>query len=322
MSLRDCAKGRLGTVLVAAGAVLASLAPAAAASDLIATQTSQEGLMVNAKGVAKVAYKQKGKQKCVLYKGALNAGKFSRDGVPNAVGFKYDRSCGWKSKWINHKEIKKFKNACQPYSGPALPYVVASCSMADGSHWVIQKWARTTPNYGGDPTSYTKETRLSHFSGEPAQLNIIPNWSWSGRFFHIATTFTYQGKPWYAVNFKENGYVLDGIGRNVTIDSYNSDMGAGWRRVNAVLTHRPAGQLCFGFSPKELPSGGRSGSGYSSENRYRLAVPGPGVSPDIETEFTGLRLEDYSKDGDDQVDALISGLIGGFTGPHNCKTIN
>lgn len=295
----------------------------ASASDLVATSTSKEDLRVNAKGIAKVSYKSKGKQNCVLYKGALNAGAFERTGTPNATSFKYDRSCGWKTGWINHKERKKFKNTCGPYTGPALPYLVASCTAKDGSHWALQKWARTTPNYGGDPDEATKETRLSHFTGDPATLTIHPNWSWTGRFMHIATTFEYQGKPWYALNFKENGYVLDGIGRNVVIDSYDSDMGSGWKRVNAVLTHRPSGQLCFGFSPKTIPgTSTKSGSGYSSVNKYRLGVPGPGVSPDIEKEFDGVTLEQYTPELDDQTDNLIRGLIGSSPFPHNCETIN
>lgn len=321
MSAMNSVKVRLLGACVVGGAFLAAFVPTAAASDLVAVKTTKEALQVNAKGIAKVSYKQKRKQYCVLYRGALNAGAFARNGKPNAVGFKYDRSCGWKSKWINSKERKKFKNVCGPYTGPALPYVVAQCTHPDGSHWVIQKWARTTANYGGNPAKSVKETRLSHFTGDPAKLDIYPNWSWNGRFFHIFVQFTYQGKPWFALNFRENGYVTDGVGRNVVIDSFNSDMGPGWRRVNAVLTHRPSGQMCFGFSPKTMSNGKKSGSGYSRDNLYRLGVPGPGVSPDIETVFNGVLTGDYTAELDAPVNQLILSMTQGFS-KHNCGKVN
>jgi hypothetical protein len=295
---------------------LAGAPTPAGASELVARATRAERIAVNNAGVAKVTYKRSGRTYCVLYRGAVNADRTR----PSTLRFRLDRSCGWRSGWARPKA--PFPYTCRSYRGPALPYVVAACTARDGSHWTLQNWPRTTKNYGGDPDSTPDELRVSHFTGEPAKLAVFPNWSWGGRFFHIAATFTYRGKPWYAVKFRSNGEVTDRIGRNVAIDAYDSDMGNGWRRVNAVLTHRPSGQLCFGFSPKELPGGGRSGHGYSSANLYRLVVPGPGVSPDVQLTFTGLRLEQYSTEADDQVDALIRGLVGTWSGPHNCETVN
>jgi hypothetical protein len=314
------ALARLGVALagvaVALVAMLGLAASGAQASELVARATKREAIQVNGKGVARVTYRVGGRSACVLYRGAVNATR----NRPRGLRFQRDRSCGWKSGWARPKA--RFANACTAYRGPALPYLVAACTHRDGSHWTLQRWARMAKNYGGNPSTAPRELRVSHFTGQPAQLHTYPNWSWGGRFFHIAATFTYQGKPWYAVRFKTNGEVTDGIGRNVTIDSWDSDMGRGWRRVNAVLTHRPSGQLCFGFSPKELPGGGRSGTGYSRANLYRLAVPGPGVSPDVQHVFNGYRLQDYSPAADDQVDALINGLVGGWSGRHNCSRVN
>ncbi len=285
------------------------------ASELVDRNATRSRIQVNNRGIALVTYRARGSRHHVLYWGAVNANR-SR---PSTLEFSHDRSGGWSS---GVADWQHFDNTCKPYSGPTLPYVVAACTAHDGSHWVLQKWARLTPNYGGNPGTYRiRELRLSHFTGHAAVLKVTPNWSWHGQYMHIVATLTYRGKPWYAVKFTSSGAVTDKIGRNVTIDSYNSDMGSGWRRVNAILTHRPSGQMCFGFTPKNTGSG-MSGSGYSSVNRYRLTVPGPGVSPDIQRVFSGVKLEDYTVDADAIVNDYIRSLIGTWTGPHNCQTIN
>jgi hypothetical protein len=154
--------------------------------------------------------------------------------------------------------------------------------MPDGSHWVLQEWMREVPNYGG--TVGPRDLRISHFTGEPAYLWIATDWSWGGRYDHMYGQYIYQGKPVVAVNYRSDGYVLDQLGRNIAVDSWNSDYGAGWRRVNAFLSHQPSGQFCFGFSPKNQ---GDPRTGRSSEEWYRATVAGPGVSPDIMTYFRG-----------------------------------
>jgi hypothetical protein len=288
----------------------------AQASELVDRNARNVSLKVNNRGIALVEYTARGKRHHVLYWGAVNANRKRA----NTLRFKRDRSGGWKSKVADWRD---FNDTCGPYTGPSLPYLVTACTASDGSHWALQKWARLTPNYGGKPSTYKKrELRLSHFTGQPAVLTVTPNWSWGGQYMHIVAQLKYRGKPWYAIKFKDNGEVTDKIGRNVTIDSYNSDMGSGWRRVNAVLTHRPSGQLCFGFSPKQMENGQMSGRGLSSVNKYRLTVPGPGVSPDVQLYFDGVRVEDYDPAADDIVDDFIRSLIGNFTGRHSCKRVN
>lgn len=291
------------------------LPPLASGSDLVGRRTKKEVLKVNKKGIAMVYFRTRKLTNHIAYWGAVNANMRRK----STLRFRKDRSGGLMS---NVADYRHFKDACRRYTGPKLPYVIDSCTARDGSHWVLQKWARNANNYGGSVAGGEKELRLSHFTWDPAVLEITPNWSWGGKYMHIVATLSYHGKPWYAIGFKPSGYVTDQIGRNVNIDSFSSDLGSGWRRVNAVLTHRPSGQLCFGFTPKVLPGGGSSGSGYSSVNRYRLSVPGPGVSPDIEQEFAGVLLEDYDPAIDDVVDQLIRDLIGNYTGRHNCQHVN
>lgn len=302
-------------MLLIIGMIAMVAAAPARASELVDRNTTRNRIQVNSKGIALVTYAARGTRHHVLYWGAKNADRTR----PSTLEFSHDRSGGWSS---GVADWQHFRNTCSAYKGPALPYVVAACTARDGSHWVLQKWARLTPNYGGNPATYRiRELRLSHFTGRPAVLTVTPNWSWAGQYMHIVAQLKYRGKPWYAIKFTSSGEVTDKIGRNVTIDSYNSDMGSGWRRVNAILTHRPSGQMCFGFTPKNTGSG-MSGSGYSQVNRYRLTVPGPGVTPDVQLVFSGVKIEDYTQAADAVVNDFIRDLIGSWTGPHNCQTIN
>ena len=73
--------------------------------------------------------------------------------------------------------------------------------------------------------------------------------------------------------------------------------GRGWRRENSFVTHKGTGVFCYGFYRHDPTSGGyvappnwprhhRRGPGVGK--RYRLTVPGPGVTPDISWEGPGL----------------------------------
>ena len=64
--------------------------------------------------------------------------------------FKLDYAAGW-GKYRNAKYWKTFKNACAPYDGPALPYLVAACKAPDGTYWALQSWQRALPLLGFDP---------------------------------------------------------------------------------------------------------------------------------------------------------------------------
>jgi len=75
------------------------------------------------------------------------------------------------------------------------------------------------------------------------------------------------------------GTPLDDFGRNLYIDTYDSRYGTGWRRENAILTHRPTGAFCYGFYPHGSHPAGRG-------THYRATIIGPGVTPDVTWEGT------------------------------------
>src|ERR671931_562819 len=114
---------------------------------------------------------------------------------------------------------------------------VAACRAPDGSYWAVQSWQRLlkpgeAPGSGGAPS----ELHLSHWRGELAQLSIKVDWAYR-RFDHIYGWLSYRGSPVYGFLSTRQGSPLDGYGRNIYLDTYNSAYGGGWRRENGFLTH-------------------------------------------------------------------------------------
>jgi hypothetical protein len=237
-------------------------APAASASNIVDRNVKNVHLKVNSKGVALVTYKAKGIQRHVIYWGAQG------DSRPF---FSYDRSGGAVSKKVAN--WTKLKNVCGPYTGPPLQAVVAACTMKDGSHWALQNWTRVKKNHGG--TTGKKELHVSHWKGALPVLTVKSDWSYPQHFRHIYGTYTYHGRPVQPGRYDRAGRVLDGKGRNLAIDSFDSNLGRGWHRVDMFLAHKPRGQWCYTF----IWQGHRQG--VSRVNRYRASVAGPGVAPDL-----------------------------------------
>jgi hypothetical protein len=95
-----------------------------------------------------------------------------------------------------------------------------------------------------------------------------------GRYHHVSGSLTYRGAPVFGFRATRHGSPLDGYGRNVYLDTYDSAYGRGWRREGAFLTHRPTGAFCYGLFRRR---GRTSGMGRA----YRATVVGPGVTPDV-----------------------------------------
>jgi hypothetical protein len=245
-------------------------APAASASTLVARDASHVRLRVDRHGNALVEFRTRAGAGHVLYWGAVDA---------SALTFRHDSSGGFMS---HRADPRRFRNACRPYGGPPLLALVRGCTARDGSFWVLQSWSYHLKNYGG--SRGPKELRLSHFTGELPVLWAKPDWSWRGRYHHLYGQLTYLGKPVLPRKVGPLGQVLDMRGRNVAVDSLDSDMGEGWHRVNAMLAGRPSGEFCLGFTPKGVFT---RLTGRSRVNRYRVSVAGPFVAPDVRTYFSG-----------------------------------
>lgn len=244
---------RIGVILAGAAAALA-VVPLAQASFIVDRNASSVTLRVSG-ATALVQYRTRGVLRHVSLSGAINARPTSSGGSQVAFHavYGYGPARG---------------GACRPYDGPPLPFLVAACKAPDGSYWALQSWQRLLPNYGG--TSAPWELHASHWSGPLPQLQVWENWAY-GRFQHLFGRLTYQGQPVYGLRSTSAGSPLDGYGRNLYLDTFDSSYGSGWRRENSFLAHRPTGVFCYGFYPHR----GAPGTGA----RYRLTVEGPGVTP-------------------------------------------
>jgi hypothetical protein len=277
---------RLRALLLVAFATTVLLPASASASELIDRNASNVSLKVAKNGQALLSYNARGKRWNVLAGGAINA-IHPTQSRPQ-VAFKLDYSGGWGSQ---RKLVwKTFQNACRPYDGPELHWLVTACKAPDGSYWAVQSWQRMLPNYGLRPTAAQSvwELRLSHWRGPIAELSVNLNWAYRS-FDHLFGSFTYLGKPVFGYKSKPSGEPLDTFGRNLYLDTFNSAYGSGWKRENSFLMHRGTGIFCYGlYSHGSRPVG--------KGQRYRATIIGPGVTPDIFWEGSPLRAYDQAAD--------------------------
>ncbi len=290
MSILRRLVSRVAVPPVLAALVLVALAlPARAeASQLIARDTSGERLAVSADGKALVTYRARGRVHRVLAWGAVDALHPSAERPQ--VRFSVDYSGGWGR--FGRPVWRTLRNACGPYRGPALTWVVAACTAPDGSHWALQRWRRSQANFGLPPWKAghgALELRLSHWRGPIAQLDVWLDWSYGGRWHHLFGRLTYRGLPVHGFSTTPQGDPLDDYGRVLYLDTLDSAYGPGWRRENGFVARRPDGSFCYGFVPHTSPSGERRPAG--NGRRYRLSASGPGVTPDVSWE--GGALADY-----------------------------
>jgi hypothetical protein len=219
-------------------------------------------LAVSAQAVAHVTFRSGGQARSVRAWGAVDA-RAPSPRVPQ-VAFRLDTS-----------PAGPLANACRPYDGPKLSWLVAACKAPDGSYWAVQSWQRPLPNYGlpasGEQAVW--ELRLSHWRGEPAVLDVKLDWAYR-RYDHLYGTLTYRGKPVHGFRSTRFGVPLDTYGRNIYLDTFNSAYGKGWKRENSFLANKPRGNFCYGFFPHGPRPVGRG-------TAYRATVIGPGVTPDV-----------------------------------------
>lgn len=287
--------------LAALLAVLASFAvPAtASASEIIDRNATKVSLKVAANGQALVSYNARGKRWNVLVWGAINA--IHPTTARKQVKFKLDYSGGYGT--YRRDVWKTLKDACRPYDGPKLQWLVRGCKASDGTYWVLQAWQRMLPNYGLKPTPAQSvwELRLSHFSGELPALTVHLNWAYK-KYHHVFGSFTYLGKPVYGFKSTPAGVPLDTFGRNLYLDTFNSAYGKGWLRENSFLMHKGTGKFCYGFYRHgDRPEG--------NGTKYRATIIGPGVLPDIYWEANALT--EYDKEFDLQQHALQKEFLAG-----------
>ena len=263
---------KVAVPLIAAAAFALSVSGVAGGSEIMDRNAQHVRLSVDAGGRALVSYTVRGRAMHVIAWGAVDARQPTSG--RSQVTFRKDYS---------GRQWTSFKNQCRTYDGPALAFTVAACAAPDGSYWALQSWRRTLPNFDGKPRNGPGawELHLSHWSGPIATLEAWTDWVYDGRYHHLFGRLTYDGKPVYGMSATKVGSPLDGYGRNIYVDTFDSHYGKGWRRENAFLAHRPTGVFCYGFYPF-------TSRGPGNGAKYRLTTIGPGVTPDVSITLPGL----------------------------------
>ncbi len=305
--------------LVALAAFLDAAQPARA-TEKIAVNASNVAIKVDAKGHAVVYYTRGGRRYHPVVWGAINARPPSRS-VPQ-VKFKVDFSGGYKR--LGYPLWRTIRNRCRPYDGPRLPWFVTGCRAPDGSYWALQRFQRLLPNLGIAPfRAYQNdwELHLSHWKGEIPRLEAYADWVYSKRFHEVFGRLTYRGNPVHGFSATSAGVPLDSYGRLLYLDTYNSAYGPGWKRENSFLFHRPGGNYCYGFYPRERFSWYPPGPARPPGNgeRYRLTAGGPGVTPMVARIIDGLPAYDPNNAAHVQLEAEMNPLKDQLSPGDDCK---
>jgi hypothetical protein len=292
-----------------------ALAGQASASQLIARNASGVKLEVNSKGMAMVTYSVRGKVTHLLAWGAINARPRPTSSKIHQIKFTLDYSGGWgpfrKLVW------KHFQNACQPYDGPEVAWLVTACKAPNGSYWALQSWQTALPDLGFAPWLARQSTwwlHLSHWSGPLAKLAVYNDWVYSGRAEELFGQYTYNGVGIRGFDTTRYGAPTDGFGRLLYLDTHNSVYGPGWLRENSFVSHGPPGMFCYGFwghnptiggyaHPKGTPSRKR---GPGTGDQYRITVEGPGVTPDVMWQGAGLHPYNRSNPSDVELERQMN----------------
>jgi len=270
------------------------------------------GLSVSRDGVALVAYATaSGARRHVLVWGAVDA--LANPTLGDAQQrFSFDYSGGWKSRG-SARFWRTLRNACRPYDGPRLPFFVAGCKAPDGSYWALQEWRRNLPMRGFDPWTEPQraaELHVSHWRGDLPELQIGQHWTYANAQQGFFGRLVYRGAPVYGTR-TVSATVSDAWARNVTIDTLDSDYGAGWKRDTSIAAHRGNGGFCYTFVPQPPPAGyPRSAPhGNGLGERYRVSAMGPGVTPIVQWE--GPRLGAFDAARQAAATRLFDELLGG-----------
>lgn len=295
-------------------AVVFAAVPAGASASLILgdRDVSSPTIEVNRSGIALVQYATKsGVERHVLVRGAVN-GVANPTVAPAQQTFRIDYSGGWKSE-KNPRYWRTFRDACTRYDGPALPFFVTGCKAPDGSYWALQEWQRNLPVHGYPAwTDQQKavELHVSHWRGELPVLEVDRHWTYGNAQQGFFGRLTYLGRPVYGTRTASGG-TLDPFARNVSIDTFNSDYGPGWRHDTAIATHAGSGGFCYSFVPQAPPPGypGTKARGNGLGQEYRVSVMGPGVMPIIQ--WKGKRLTRFDAAAQAAARRRFDAILGG-----------
>lgn len=123
------------------------------------------------------------------------------------------------------------RDVSHPTKEVRIPMKVALRKTPDGRYWALQDWRRLKTG--------PRELRLSRWRGKPTRLELWTHCcKWKSEIVRGRATF--HGKPIVGYESTPQGVPLDGLGRNVYIDSMR---GGKWVRLMGILTRKPEGRF-------------------------------------------------------------------------------
>lgn len=255
-------------------------------------------LKVNDRGIALVEYTTAaGLRRHVLVWGAIDG--IAHRSNPSVVQpkFRMDYSGGWKSR-KNPDYWRSVRDGCRRYDGPALPFLVVACRASDGTYWALQAWQRNLPMRGFAAWTAKQrgvELHVSHWSGELPKLEVYRHWTYGRSTQGMFGRLLYRGRPVFGTR-TPSATVRDEWARNVSIDTFNSDYGPGWKHDTAIATHPGSGGFCYSFVRQAPPSGypKTKPNGNGLGKRHRFSAIGPGVTPIVQAVVPRLRRYDVA----------------------------
>jgi hypothetical protein len=313
--------GGRGVAFLCTLVVALATCPAVQASQLVDRDAS--GVRLKVKGdTALLTYQAHGAVRHVFVSGASDA--LVPDSARPQVRFTLDytggRARGKRPLW------RTFHGSCAPYDGPTLAWLIRACKAPDGSYWAVQSWQRLLPHRGfpaWKPSQQAWELRISHWSGALARLEVYRDWAF-GTADDLFGRLTYDGVPVHGFRSSAAGAELDGYGRSLYIDTFDSPYGTGWRRETSILFRKPSGVFCYSFWPTRdvsLPGYPNDLRPAGRGSRYRITAIGPGVTPDVIWEGAALHPFNPASAADRTYESSMNGLLDRLAGSDAfCKT--
>ena len=260
------------------------IVPSAAASDRLALNASRVTLAVSADSkTAIVTYRSGGSLHHALAWGAVDALPPSQT-VPQ-VRFKID----WTGGWASHRHGRwwqRLGNHCDAYDGPQLTALVAACRAPDGSYWALQSWQPKLPHRGYPPYKAGQtdwELDVSHWTAPLAELEVHADWAFNGQAHNLFGRLLYNGTPVHGFHtVKGTGAPQDRYGRSLSVNTFDSAYGRGWKRETSIVSRKPTGVFCYSFWPThDVSLPGQPARPAGNGSKYRIDVVGPGVTPNL-----------------------------------------
>ena len=197
-----CGSRRETLCVVAALALLVSLAGTAAASVEVGVGEGNVTLRVDSVGTPRSRWDSAGARRSLV---------IARDG-----SFHYGAG-------LSGPDVSHAAGAVR------LPWEVTVRQTPDGSFYAVQAWRRLDTG--------PVELRFSRWQGAPTTLLLsVVCCKWGS--VNLEGSASFHGKPIFGYSATPQGAPLDPFGRNVYLDSFRAGH---WQRMMGILTHRPTG---------------------------------------------------------------------------------